>query len=135
MATLKTYKINSLQPLHNHILVKDMEFGERKLGSGIIIPNDDGTANGIRPRWAEVYAIGPKQIEVSVGQYVLVSHGRWTRGVKLDTTVGEVTVRRIDNNDILLVSDDIQADDSFTSAVTTTNDKYKLSSVGSLHNS
>jgi len=133
MASIQTYKVNSLRALHNHILVKDMNFKERRTSFGLIIPHDDGDARGIRPRWAEVYAVGPKQTDVVVGQSVLVSHGRWTRGVKLDTDIGEVTIRRIDNNDILLVSNESQVDDTFTSAVTVVTDKYKIQ--GSLHNS
>jgi co-chaperonin GroES (HSP10) len=133
MASIETYKINSLRALHNHVLVRDMNFGERKTSFGLIIPHDDGTTKGIRPRWAEVYATGPKHTDVNVGQYVLVSHGRWTRGVKIETDEGEVTIRRIDNGDILLVSDVPQVDDTFTDAVTVTSDKFKME--GSLHNS
>jgi hypothetical protein len=133
MASIKTYKVNSLRALHDHVLVRDMNFGERRTSFGLIIPHDDGRTHGIRPRWAEVYAVGSKHTDVQVGQYVLVSHGRWTRGVKIETDEGEITIRRIDNNDILLVSDKSQVDDTFTSAVTPNNDKFKLQ--GSLHNS
>jgi co-chaperonin GroES (HSP10) len=133
MASINTYKINTIRALHDNILVKDMVFGERFTASGLLLPGDDGTSSGIRPRWAEIYAVGPKQIDVTVGQYVLVSHGRWTRGIQLETDDGDLTLRRIDNNDILLVSDVAQIDDTFTSAMVATSDRKRL--YGSLHNS
>ncbi len=133
MASINTYKINTIRALHDHILVKDMVFGERFTANGLLLPGDDRTSSGIRPRWAEIYAVGPKQIDVTVGQYVLVSHGRWTRGIQLETEEGDLTLRRIDNNDILLVSDVAQIDDTFTSAMVATSDRKRL--YGSLHNS
>jgi hypothetical protein len=61
-----------------------------------------------------VYAIGPEQTEISVGQWVCVAHGRWTRGVKIEQQDGtELTIRRVDNNDVLLVSDEQPQDDTF----------------------
>lgn len=133
MASINTYKINTIKALHDNILVKDMHFGERFTSNGILLPDDDKTSTGIRPRWAEVYAIGDKQTDVKVGQYVLVSHGRWTRGIKIEVNGEEITLRRIDNNDILLLSDEVQTDDTQTSAVVVQSDKNKI--YGSMHNS
>jgi len=67
--------------------------------------DDDGTQEGIHPRWAKVYAIGNEQEDVSVGQWVLVAHGRWSRAFKVKKQGTELEVRMIDENDILLVSD------------------------------
>jgi co-chaperonin GroES (HSP10) len=133
MASINTYKINTIRALHNHILVKDMHFGERFTSHGILLPGDDKTSTGIRSRWAEVYAVGPKQTDVTVGQYVLVSHGRWTRGIQLETEDSDLTLRRVDNNDILLVSDTAQVDDTHTTAIVVTSDRAKM--YGSMHNS
>jgi len=133
MASINTYKIKSIKALHDNILVKDMHFGERFTSNGILLPGDDKTSTGIRPRWAEVYAVGDKQTDIAVGQYVLVSHGRWTRGIKIEIDSVDITLRRIDNNDILLVSDEVQSDDTFTDAVVVTSDKNKI--YGSMHNS
>jgi hypothetical protein len=47
----------------------------------------------------------------------LVNHGRWTRGVKIEDSTGEHTIRRIDSNDVLLVSDTEPADDTQSEAV------------------
>lgn len=104
-------KINKIRALRDHILVTDMNFTERFTNSGIVIPGDDGKSSGIRPRWARVYAVGPEQQEIHVGQYVYVAHGRWTRGVTIDGQDGEHVVRRVDNDDVLLVSDEMPTDD------------------------
>ena len=132
MATQFTYKVNKLKPVHDHVLVVDMVFGERLTNGGIILPSDDKKNEGIRPRWARVYAIGPKQKDVKVGEYVLVKHGRWTRGIDMNVNGENVTIRRIDNNDILLVSPEKMNDETFTEAMIAHSDLGKIE--GSLHN-
>lgn len=109
-------KIDSVRALNDYVLVADMNFKERITSSGLYLLNDDGRTAGIRPRWAQVYAVGPKQTDVRAGQWILVSHGRWTRGVKVEDSTGEHTIRRIDTNDILLVSDEEPKDDTISSA-------------------
>lgn len=102
--------INSIRALHDHVLVTDMCFGERQTLTGVIIPADDKKDSGIRPRWARVFAIGPDQHDVCVGDHVLVSHGRWTRGHAIETETGTEIVRRVDAKDILCVSDQMPND-------------------------
>ena len=79
-----TNKITGLDALHDHVIVRDMSFEGRQLASGIVLLGDDGKTDGIRPRWAKVYAVGPDQLDVKVGQWVLIEHGRWTRGLKVE---------------------------------------------------
>jgi hypothetical protein len=95
-----------LKVLQNNVLVSDMVFDERISTGCILLLNDNGKGNGIRPRWGRVYAVGPEQKDVNVGDWVLVAHGRWTRGLDLEDENGKLTVRKIDPKDILLVSDD-----------------------------
>ena len=95
-----------LKALQNNVLVSDMVFDERISTGGIVLLNDNGKGNGIRPRWGRVYAVGPEQKDVNVGDWVLVAHGRWTRGLDLEDESGKLTIRKIDPKDILLVSDD-----------------------------
>ena len=106
------HKIRSLTPLNDTILVDEMKFDERITSGGIVLLNDDMKSAGIRPRWARVYAIGPKQTDVQIGQYVLITHGRWTRGLEIEDLESEKTIRRVDNKDILMVSDDLQQDET-----------------------
>ena len=93
-----------IKALHDNIIVYDMSFDGRKLNSGIILLNDDGKGYGIRPRWGRVYAVGPEQEDVAVDQWIMIAHGRWTRGIKIEDENGEKTLRKIDPTDILLVS-------------------------------
>ena len=90
------------KPLRDGILVRNMDFGEQKTASGLIVLSDDGKAGGIHPRWGEVIAVGNEQQDVQVGQYVMVAHGRWSRGFELN---GE-TVRTVDPKDVLGIQDE-----------------------------
>ena len=103
----KQYTVdNDITPLKKRVLVSDMHFGERTTKGGIIMMDDDGSADGIHPRWAKVYAVGNQQEDVKVGQWLMISHGRWSRALKVKKDGTELEVRMIDENDILLVSDD-----------------------------
>jgi len=103
----KEYTVDyDITPLKKRVLVSDMHFGETKSKGGIILSDDDGSEGGIHPRWGKVYAIGDQQEDVKVGEWVMVSHGRWSRGFKIKKKGVELEVRMIDENDILLVSDD-----------------------------
>ena len=103
----KQYTVdNDIKPLKKRVLVSDMHFGETKTKGGIILTDDDGSEGGIHPRWGKVYAIGNQQEDVKVGEWVMVSHGRWSRGFKIKKKGVELEVRMIDENDILLVSED-----------------------------
>ena len=103
----KEYTVEyDIQPLKKRVLVSDMHFGERKSAGGIILMDDDGSEGGIHPRWAKVYAVGDQQEDVKVGEWVMVAHGRWSRGFKVKKDGVELEVRMIDEKDILLVSDD-----------------------------
>lgn len=98
-------KIKEIRALKDHVLVSNMNFKERVTSGGIQLLSDDGRSAGVRPRWAQIYAVGPTQTDVRVGQWILVKHGRWTRGVMVEAVDGEHTLRRVDARDILLVSD------------------------------
>lgn len=111
------HKIKSIKPLRDSVIVCDMKFDERISAGGIIIPNDDMKNSGIRPRWGRVYAIGPEQKDIKVGQYILISHGRWTRGVKIEDDEGEKVIRKVDNNDILMISDEPVSDQTMSDKV------------------
>jgi hypothetical protein len=111
------HQIEKLKALRNTILVEEMVFDGRQLSSGIYLLNDNGTTAGIRPRWGRVYAIGPEQKDVTVGQWICVAHGRWTRGVKIQDPSGEHTIRKIDPKDILLVSETQPEDDTISTAI------------------
>jgi co-chaperonin GroES (HSP10) len=111
MALFDSIKVNAVRPVKDHVIVCDMNFDARTSLSGIWIPSTNGKLEGIHPRWGKVYAVGADQKDIKVGQWVCVKHGRWTRGLEIEDTSGEKTIRRIDNDDILLISDDPVADE------------------------
>jgi len=116
-AAFSPHKIKKFRALHDWIVVQDMQFDERITSSGIVLLNDNGRGTGIRPRWGQVYAVGPDQNSVKTGQWVCVAHGRWTRGVQIQDESGETTLRKIDPKDILLVSDEQPEDDTMSDAL------------------
>ena len=69
-----------IQPLGKRVLVEKMHFGETKTKGGIILTDVDGTEQGIHPRWSRAIKVGEGD------------------------TAKEV--RMIDEDDILLVSDE-----------------------------
>jgi hypothetical protein len=95
-----------VRAIRNHVLVTEMKFDQRITAGGMVILNDNGKTEGIRPRWGRVYDVGPEQKDVEVGQWVMVAHGRWTRGIDVQQEQEVITVRRVDINDILIVSDE-----------------------------
>lgn len=97
-------------PLNDNVLVTDMSFEEQKTAGGIVILSDDGKAHGVKPRWCLVWAVGPDQTDVNVGDWVLVEHGRWTRGVNVLDDGKEITIRRVEPESIMMVSDERPSD-------------------------
>lgn len=112
-------KRKQIRPLGDAVIVSDMQFDERLSRGGIVLLNDNGTGRGIRPRWGQIYAVGPDQTdpELTVGRWILVSHGRWTRGIDIEDESGKTTLRRVDPNDILLAADERPMDETFSDAV------------------
>lgn len=89
-------------PIHNDILVQDLYFGEQITSAGIVLIDDDKKSRGIHPRWAKVYAVGHENHDVIPGQWVLIEHGRWTRGIQLKEQ--NIIIRKVDPKCILGVS-------------------------------
>lgn len=112
-------KVDQLRFMHDNIIVSDMHFDERISKGGIVLLDDDKKSSGIRPRWAKIYGLGPdvKDPQLEIGKYILISHGRWTRGITVETPSGKVTLRKVDPNDILLVSDTPMEDETMSDKV------------------
>jgi co-chaperonin GroES (HSP10) len=101
---------NNIEPIKDHILVVNMEKGDKKTKAGIIIMDDNGKDRGIRPRWCQVWKVGPDNQDIQPGQWVLVEHGRWTYGI--ETTIPEgpddelFYVQRVDTKAVIMVTDE-----------------------------
>ena len=111
MSTVRVYQAEELRPIHDRVLVTEMEFGEQKTAGGIIMPGDDGIARGIHPRWGKVIAKGHENTDdYEVGDWILVEHGRWTRGVKINNGNEEIEIRMVEAESVLAVSEEKPTD-------------------------
>ena len=110
---------DTIKAIKKDIIVTDMAFDSRLSNGGIVLLNDNGKSTGIRPRWGRVYAVGPDQTDVRVGQWICIAHGRWTRGLEVEDESGKRTIRKIDPKDILLISneDEMPQDESMSTAI------------------
>ena len=103
-----------LTPIRDHVIVEEMNFGEQKTKAGLIILSNDGIDRGIRPRWGRVYAKGHENIDdYDVGDWVLVEHGRWTRGVEIETDGQKMKLRMAEVDSILMWSSEQPSDVQF----------------------
>jgi co-chaperonin GroES (HSP10) len=118
-AAFAAHRINrdQLHPLNDSVIVSDMNFEERLSSGGIVLLTDNGKSSGIRPRWARVYAVGPDQDDIRIGSWVCVEHGRWTRGIDIEDENGKQTLRRVDPKDIMMESDELPDDVTFSGAI------------------
>ncbi len=108
---------HQLRPLRDAVIVSDMNFEERLSSGGIVLVKDNGKSSGIRPRWGKVYAVGPEQKDIRVGTWICVEHGRWTRGLDIEDENGKTTLRRVDPKDIMMESDELPDDMTFSEAI------------------
>lgn len=98
-----------LKPLRDKIIARMIEVvgAERTTKGGVILTEKDMDESAIRPRWFKVTHTGPEQEEITVGQYILVAHGRWSRGIDMEGTHKEEDkLFLIDNEEILGYSND-----------------------------
>lgn len=97
----------TLTPIKNRVIVSDMYFGEQTTKSGLILRDDDGTTRGIYPRWGKVHAKGPENNDpYQVGDWILVEHGRWTRSINIDEGSGEIELRMVEAESIIMWSNE-----------------------------
>src|ERR1044072_2138142 len=88
-------KANSLHQLKDNVFVTDLDGGPHKTNAGILIPDDNMTERGVRPRWARVWCVGPEVTEVRPGDWILIKHARWTTAIELDLPDQVVRIWRV----------------------------------------
>ena len=101
----------TLVPLKDKVFVSDMEFGEEFTQSGIILQSSNGKSEGIHPRWGKVWAVGPDQKDVKVGEWILVEHSRWTRTIEYENDDGSITELRMVELKAIMMSADEKPED------------------------
>tara|TARA_B100002019_G_scaffold124877_1_gene107593 strand:+ start:11190 stop:11621 length:432 start_codon:yes stop_codon:yes gene_type:complete len=103
---LKTYK-GKPRAVGNRVLVSDMYFGEQRTAGGLIINSDDGKVHGIRPRWGKVFSKGPRnKDDYNEGDWILIEHGRWTRGMQVEFDDQKVELRMVESESVLAYQDE-----------------------------
>lgn len=95
-----------IRAIKQDVLAYNMDLGEQVTKTGIVIQSDDGKSHGIKPRWCQVYKVGPEQDDVKPGQWILVEHGRWTRKIKIDDGESIKEVQKIEVKSIMAVADE-----------------------------
>jgi len=96
-------KVNALK---GKVLVTDLERGSRMV-NGIILPDDNGKSEGIRPRWGKVYSVGNDITDIVPGQWILIENGRWTRMLKVKVNGDEIQLWGVEwPKSVMLVSDE-----------------------------
>ena len=99
--------LSKLKPIRDNIVIVDMDFGEQVTKGGLVLLSDDGKSEGVKSRWGRVHSVGPMQEDVKAGEWILLEHGRWSRGFTvLDDDGNDIIIRRADPNGILAVADE-----------------------------
>jgi len=97
----------TLKPLKDKVFVTDINFDEEVTAGGIVLKSDNGKGEGVKPRWGRVWATGPDQTDVKVGEWILMEHARWTREFQHEAEDGTITkLHMADLNAIMLVADE-----------------------------
>ena len=81
---------NSLECFKNTLFVEQLEHGAKTTKWGFEIPEEkmDFQGNFIHPRWAKVLFKSDNLKDIEVGDWVLISYGRWSSSI-LATIKGE----------------------------------------------
>ena len=120
-----------VKALPDRVLAHNMKKGERMIGS-IILTDDNRKEHGIRPRWMQVYDVGSEITDIKVGEWILVAHGRWTRGFNIpknDNPQGVEdydTYYQVDYPDGVLVVTDEEPEDNVVNDTRSYTDMPKM---------
>lgn len=104
-------KASNFTPTKKNVFIVDLESGPR-LSHGIIIPDDNMNARGIRPRWCKVWKVGPEVDDILPGEFVYVCHGKWTPGMDMELDEGTLRVWRVDYPESVLLVSEVDPRDS-----------------------
>lgn len=119
-----------LRPLPGNIF-GILELGERKTASGIVLRDDNGKSEGIRPRWAKVWMIADDITDIKPGQWILCEHGRWTMRITIKDDEGkDFQFVKIDPNGILCVQDEEPTDLQFGTAIDVGGSNHRAEDFG-----
>ena len=78
-------------------------YGETITPGGILIIENNMDTLSIRPRWFRVTHRGPTQTDIEIGEFVLMTHGRWSRKITIDFGLDD-DIFHLDPKEVLLVT-------------------------------
>ena len=83
-----------IECIPDSLFVTNIEYGERKLKTGIILPKEKMDVNGefVRPRWAKVVYKADNIRGINVGDWILIKHGNWSTSMKMIIDGKETTL-------------------------------------------
>jgi co-chaperonin GroES (HSP10) len=122
--------MQTIRPLRERVLAELMGLDDRVTASGIIIKSEDGKDRGVRPRWARVRLVGEGIDWVQPGQYVLVSHGRWSRQFETEHLGEKLKLVYLDNKEVLAISDEDPQDEFVGVGIDTTPNAARAEDFG-----
>lgn len=99
-----------ITPVGEWIATKIIDKGSKISAGGIIVLDDNMKQSGIRPRWAKVLAVGPDvdpRDNINVGDFLLLEHLGWVRGMEIEVDGTEQTVHWTIPEKIVLIGDDL----------------------------
>lgn len=121
----------TLKPLKDKVFVTDINFDEEVTAAGIVLKSDNGKGEGVKPRWGRVWAVGPDQTDVKIGEWILMEHARWTREFQHEAEDGTITkLHMADLNAIMLVADEKPKDSVQRSVAAATGGNFNFNVPG-----
>jgi co-chaperonin GroES (HSP10) len=100
--------MRNITPIRDNVMAKMLEpVGQERNVNGIILTERNLGEESIRPRWFEVICVGPEQTDLQAGSFVLVPHGRWSRGLDVDGTLREADKLFLLDNESLMGTSDV----------------------------
>ena len=119
-----------IKPLPGNIFAV-LEQGERTTKGGIILKDDNGKLEGIRPRWGRVWQVADNITDVKVDDWILCEHGRWTMTIEIKDDNGEVfKFQKIDPEGILAVAPEKPNDTMFGESFDTSSPAHRPEDFG-----
>ena len=119
-----------IKPLPGNIFAV-LEQGERTTKGGIILKDDNGKLEGIRPRWGKVWQVADNITDVKVDDWILCEHGRWTMTIEIKDDNGEVfKFQKIDPEGILAVAPEKPNDTMFGESFDTSSPAHRPEDFG-----
>lgn len=119
-----------IKPLPGNIFAV-LEQGERTTKGGIILKDDNGKLEGIRPRWGQVWQVADNITDVKVDDWILCEHGRWTMTIEIKDDNGEIfKFQKIDPDGILAVAPEKPNDSMFGESFDTSSPAHRPEDFG-----